>query len=273
MSMNQTSSVTSSIAICGKGGVGKTVLTTLLTKVLVGSNGRLLVIDADPVVGLPQALGVKVAKTMGDVSQEIITAARTAGKKAEVEVVSMLDYMLLEALVEVDGFALLAMGKREGPGCFCPVNDLLRDTIESLTQSFDIILIDGEAGVEQINRRVIRKVGMLLIVTDATIRGIQTAALLSEVAHKRKAKGATGMGLVLNRVRQGQEAQLRQAAEQAGLEIVGFIPEDENISRYDLAGKPIFDLEDSSPSVIAVREIAKNLHLAGQDARLKGTKC
>lgn len=261
MGMNQISSATRSIAICGKGGVGKTAFTVLLTKVLVGSNGKLLVVDADPVVGLPQALGVSVAKTMGDVSEEIIRAARTGGKKEKIEVVSMLDYMILEALVELDGFALLAMGKREGPGCFCPVNDLLRDAIESLSGSFDIILIDSEAGVEQINRRVIRKVDKPLIVTDATIRGIQTAALINEVAHKRKAKGGTRMGLVINRVREGQEEQLRQAAEQAGLEVVGFIPEDANITQYDLAGKPLYNLEDNSPSVVAVREIAKKLDL------------
>ncbi|MBA7597683.1 Nitrogenase iron protein [subsurface metagenome] len=261
MGMNRTSSATRSIAICGKGGVGKTALTVLLTKVLVGSNGKLLVVDADPVVGLPQALGVSVAKTIGDVSEEIIRAARSGGKKEKIEVVSMLDYMILEALVELDGFALLAMGKREGPGCFCPVNDLLRDAIESLSGSFDIILIDGEAGVEQINRRVIRKVDIPLIVTDATIRGVQTAALINEVAHKRKAKGGTRMGLVVNRVREGQEEQLRQAAEQAGLEVVGFIPEDVNITQHDLVGKPIYDLEDNSPSVVAVREIARKLAL------------
>ena len=261
MGTNRISSATRSIAICGKGGVGKTALTVLLTKVLVGSNGKLLVVDADPVVGLPLALGVSVAKTMGDVSEEIIRAARTGGKKEKIEVVNMLDYMILEALVELDGFALLAMGKREGPGCFCPVNDLLRDAIESLSGSFDIILIDGEAGVEQINRRVIRKVDKPLIVTDATIRGVQTAALINEVAHKRKAKGGTRMGLVINRVREGQEEQLRQAAEQAGLEVVGFIPEDENITQYDLAGKPLYDLEDNSPSVVAVTVIAKKLDL------------
>ena len=261
MGMSQVKTAARSVAICGKGGVGKTALTVLLTKVLVGSNGKLLVVDADPVVGLPQALGVSVAKTMGDVSEEIIRVARAGGKKEKIEVINMLDYMILEALVELDGFALLAMGKREGPGCFCPVNDLLRDAIEPLSGNFDIILIDGEAGVEQINRRVMHKVDMPLIVTDATIRGVRTAALINEVAHKRKATGGTKMRLVINRVMEGQEQQLRQAAEQVGLEVVGFIPEDDNITHYDLAGKPIYDIEDNSPSVVAVREIARKLGL------------
>ena len=259
--MNRISPAGKSVAMLGKGGVGKTVLTTLFIKSLVGHNGKLLVIDADPVVGLPPALGLKVAKTMGDVRLEIINKARADGKKAEFEVVNMLDYMILECLVEADGFALLAMGKEEGPGCFCPVNDLLREAIESLTHNFDIIIIDGEAGAEQINRRVIGKVDLSLIVTDATVRGIQTAAMLNGVIHKRQVDAFTGVKLVLNRVKKGQEAQLRQTAEQAGLEIAGFIPEDENISRYDLAGKPIFDIEDNSPSAVAVREIARELQL------------
>ena len=267
--MNQIPSVTGSIAIVGKGGVGKTAVSVLLTKILASRGDKLLVIDADPVVGLPQALGVNVVKTMGDVRLEIIRKARAGGKKAQTEVVGMLDYMIFECLIEADGFALLAMGKEEGPGCFCPVNDLLRDAIESLSQSFDIILIDGEAGVEQINRRVIGRVDMPLIVTDATIRGIHTAALLSKVIHKRGAKGSASTGLVFNRVREGQEEQLRQTAEQEGLEVAGVIPEDENITRYDLAGKPLFDLEDNSPSVVALREIARKLNLVTEDVYLK----
>lgn len=261
MSKSQVSLPARSVAMVGKGGVGKTALTVLLTKALVGRNGKLLVVDADPVVGLPQALGVRVNKTMGDVSEEIIRAARTCGKKAKIEVVSMLDYMVLETLLELDGFALLAMGKRDDEGCFCPVNDILRDALQSLSRSFDIILIDGEAGVEQVNRRVTGRVDILLIVTDPTLRGVQTAALISDVARKRGERKVAKTGLVISRVRPGQEEQLRQAAEQAGLEVVGFIPEDENISQCDLAGKPIYDLEDTSPSVVAVREIARNLGL------------
>lgn len=261
MSENRVSLGARSVAMVGKGGVGKTALTVLLTKALVGNNGRLLVVDADPVVGLPQALGVRVSKTIGDVSEEIIAAARTGGSKAKVEVVSMLDYMVLEALLELDGFALLAMGKREGEGCFCPVNDLLRDALESLSRSFDVILIDGEAGVEQVNRRVTEKVDTLLIVSDPTVRGVQTAALIQGVAHKREAGDVARMGLVISRVREGQEAPLRAAAERAGLEIVGLIPEDENITECDLAGKPIYGIDDTSPSVIAVREMARDLGL------------
>jgi len=210
--MNGISPVGKSVAMLGKGGVGKTALTALFTKNLVGHNGRLLVIDADPVVGLPLALGLQVIKTMGDVRLEIIKKARADGKKAKLEVLNMLDYMILECLVEADGFAFLAMGKEEGPGCFCPVNDLLRDAIQSLIQNFDIIIIDGEAGAEQINRRVISKVDLPLIVTDATVRGIRTAAMLSGVIHKRQVRKPTSVRLVLNRVKKGQEAQLSQTA-------------------------------------------------------------
>lgn len=261
MSADSVAKQATSVAMVGKGGVGKTALTVLLTKVLVGHRERLLVVDADPVVGLPQALGVQVAKTIGDVSEDIIRAARTGGRKAKVEVVSMLDYMVLEALVESDGFALIAMGKREGEGCFCPVNDILRDALRSLSQSFDVILVDGEAGVEQVNRRVTDKVDILLTVTDPTIRGVKTAALIDSVADKRRGKGVARTGLVITRVREGQEEQLRQAAAEAGLDIVGLIPEDKSITECDLAGTPLFDLAETAPSLVAVREMATKLGL------------
>ncbi|MDY6917485.1 MAG: AAA family ATPase [Chloroflexota bacterium] len=261
MSKSEASRAVRSIAMVGKGGVGKTALTVLLTKALVGRGKKILVVDADPVVGLPQALGVKVTKTIGDVSEEIIKAARSGGKKAEIEVVSMLDYMVFETLLELDGFALLPMGKREGEGCFCPVNDILRDALDSLSKSFDVILIDGEAGVEQVNRRVTQRVDTLLIVSDPTVRGVQTAALVNDVAHKRDAAGVTRTGLVITRIRNGQESLLRESAEKMGLEVLAIVPEDENIRRYDLAGMPIYELDSSSPSVVAVREMAGRLGL------------
>jgi len=259
--MSQDSMETKSVALCGKGGVGKTALAVLLTKIVSEGKRKLLVVDADPVVGLPQALGMELTKTMADVSEEIIAAARTGGKKSETEVLNMVDYTVFEALIEGPGYAMLAMGRREGAGCFCPVNDLLRDAIETLARNFDIILIDGEAGVEQINRRVTGQIDVPLIVTDASMRGIQAAALLKDVTLKREAKGAGRIGLVLNRVREGQRDQLRDSAEKLGLEVTGFIPEDENISRYDLAGRPLFELPEDSPAMLAAREIAQKLQL------------
>lgn len=247
------------IAVCGKGGTGKTALTALMTRVLLDreSTSRLLLIDADPAMGLPNALGIKVKRTMGQVREEIIKTARGADKEKKAQLNSMLDYMVLEAIMETDRFALLAMGRTETLGCFCPVNNLLRDAIESLSANFDIIIIDGEAGVEQINRQVMRRVGTLVIVSDATSRGVQTAALIKEMVQQERVIQCENVGLVFNRV-SGNEELLRQAAERIGLKIFGFVPQDENIANHDLLGKPVLKLDAASPALVAVRTIVTN---------------
>jgi len=166
------------IAICGKGGTGKTAFTAMLTKVLLdsGRGGKLLLIDADPAMGLPLALGVTVERTMGQIREEIIHTARRGGEEEKRQVVDMIDYMAFEALHEEEQFALLAMGRTETLGCFCPINSILKETIQTLSKSFDTIIIDGEAGLEQINRQVVGKLDILIIVSDATSRGLLTAA-------------------------------------------------------------------------------------------------
>ena len=246
------------VAVCGKGGTGKTVLTAMMTRVLVesGNAPKLLLIDADPAMGLPNALGVNVRRTMGQIREEIITTARRGKKEEKIQLADMLDYMVLEALNEMDGFALLAMGRTETLGCFCPVNDLLRGAIETLSQSFDFILIDGEAGLEQINRQVMRHVDTLIIVTDATSRGLQTAAQIKKLAQSDRVIKCGRMGLVFNRV-QGNEELLRQSAQEMGLEVLGYIPQDENIVYHDLVGKPIIELPATSPALAAVHSIVE----------------
>jgi CO dehydrogenase maturation factor len=245
------------LAVCGKGGTGKTVLTALMTKVLLESHkaGKLLLIDADPAMGLPNALGVKVRRTMGQVREEIIKTARRGNEKEKTRIVDMLDYMVFEALSEMEGFAILAMGRTETLGCFCPVNDLLRGAIESLSQSFDTILIDGEAGLEQINRQVIRRVDTLIIVSDATSRGMQTAALIKSMIQNDRVIPCENMGLVFNRV-QGNEELLKQLAQELGLEVFGYIPQDDKIAYYDLIGRPIIELP-TSPGLDAVRNMVE----------------
>jgi len=244
------------IAVCGKGGVGKTAFTSMMSRVLMesGRAGKLLLIDADPAMGLPPTLGVKVTRTMGQVREDIINTAKRGKDAEKKQLVNVIDYMAFEALNEMDGYALLAMGRTETLGCFCPVNDLLRGTIETLSDSFDTILIDGEAGLEQINRQVMRHVNILMIVSDATSRGLQTAALIKYMVEHDKVIECEKMGLVFNRV-QGTEQILSESAHNIGLEVFGYIPQDENVAYYDLVGKPLIELDSMSPCLAAVRSI------------------
>jgi len=244
------------IASCGKGGTGKTAFTSMMTRVLLdsGKAGKLLLIDADPAMGLPLALGMNVRRTMGQIREEIIKAARSDKENEKRRVTQMLDYMAFEALNETDQFALLAMGRTETLGCYCPVNSILKDTIGTLSKSFDTIIIDGEAGLEQINRQVVGQVDTLIIVSDATSRGLKTAEQIEHMVHAEKVIKTEKLGLVFNRV-SGNEDVLKNAAADIGVEIFGFIPQDEKVAYYDLMGKSILELTPDSPALKAVREI------------------
>jgi CO dehydrogenase maturation factor len=247
------------LAVCGKGGVGKTAFTAMMSRVLVegGRAGRLLLIDADPAMGLPIALGLQVARTMGQVRESIIETAKRGKKEEKAHLVDTLDYMAFEALTETDDFALLAMGRTETLGCYCPVNQLLRGTIETLSRSFDTILIDGEAGLEQLNRQVMRGVDTLVVVSDATSRGIQTASLIRHMVEDDKVIECNRIGLIFNRVQSNREL-LERSARDIGLQVFGYIPHDENIAYHDLVGKPITELPADSPGFSAVRDIVEN---------------
>lgn len=244
------------VAVCGKGGTGKTAFTAMMTRSLLerGRSGRLLLIDADPAQGLTNAVGVKVRRTMGQIREDIIHTARNGDQSEKIQIADRLDYMLLEALVETDAFALLAMGRTETLGCFCPVNDLLRGAIETLSRSFETILIDGEAGVEQINRQVVRRVDALIIVSDATARGLQTAALVRRMVREDHVIDCGRLGIVFNRVT-GDRPLLERSARDLGLDVLGFVPQDENIARHDLLGQPILELPAGSPGLVSVRDI------------------
>lgn len=247
------------IAVCGKGGVGKTAVTAMMSRVFIesGKAGRLLLIDADPAMGLLTALGVKIRRTMGQIREDIILTARGGKKHEKAKLVDTLDYMALEALEELDDFAILAMGRTETLGCFCPVNDLLRGTIETLSGSFDTILIDGEAGLEQINRQVMRQLSTLVIVSDATARGIETAEMIKTMVENDKVIHCNRMGILFNRV-SGNEELLNQAADRIGLDLFGIIPQDENIAYHDLVARPITELSSDSPGYVAMERIVLN---------------
>jgi len=243
------------VAIAGKGGSGKTMLTAIMTGLLArNENLKILAIDADSAVGLPYALGVKVGKTVAEIRRQIIEEPEA---RAEMENRNI-RMMMADILQAGSGFQLLVMGRPEGPGCYCSINDLLRYGIEGLSKQFDITLIDCEAGPEQVNRRVVQGVDTLIIITDASIRGIQAAGAIRGVVQRDEAMRSTQTGLIINRSKGGDEL-ITERAKQWGLEILGCIPEDENITKYDSVGKPIIDLPHSSPSVVAIEEILKRM--------------
>jgi CO dehydrogenase maturation factor len=246
------------ISVCGKGGTGKTALTAMMARALVDSGraGRLLVIDADPALGQLCALGVTPNRTMGQIREEIIRTAQSGNKDAKTELANKLDYLVFEALSELDHFTLLAMGRTETLGCYCPVNSLLRGAIEKLSESFDTILVDGEAGLEQINRQVVRRLDTLVIVSDPTSRGMKTAAAIKDMVEKEKIIACKRLGLVFNRVI-GNEAFLQASAAKIGLDVFGFIPHDAEIAAFDLVGRPITELPADSLGQVAVRMIVE----------------
>jgi CO dehydrogenase maturation factor len=244
------------VAVCGKGGSGKTALVALMTKYLVeNKNYRLLVIDADPTMNLSSVLGLSPEKTVNDIRERIIQEARQAGKKEKNNLARSLDYLLFEALIEADRFSFLGMGRPESLGCYCPVNDFLRSGIETLAKNYDVVIMDGEAGVEQINRQVMKSVDTVVIVSDISNRGLQTAALIKEVitSHKKIFKYQK-LGLVLNRVN-GQEEQLQPYILKTGLDLFGFIPEDPWVTQFDLEGRPLLELPGDSASYGAVSDL------------------
>jgi CO dehydrogenase maturation factor len=193
---------------------------------------------------------------MGEVREEIIGTAQRGKQEEKARLADKLDYMTLEALTETDEFALVAMGRTETLGCYCPVNSLLRDSIETLCVNFDTILIDGEAGLEQINRQVVRRADALIIVSDATSRGIQTAAQIGEMVKGEGVIECGKLGLVFNRVH-GNEDVLERAAREIELEVFGYIPNDEEVAYLDLIGKPLSELPETSCALAAVRKVVE----------------
>lgn len=243
------------IAVTGKGGTGKTMLATLIIKTLTeDGNLKILAIDADSAASLPYTLGMQVRKTVGKIRQEIIDVPDIKREMADVHIRTVMAGILEHG----EGFDLLVMGRPEAPGCFCGINDLLRYGIETLSQDYDFTIIDGEAGPEQINRRVVQSIDTLLVVADTSARSLRTAVDIAEVARGYGNVRVEKTGLIVNRVTGASNPDIG-ISNDAGLDIVGSIPEDGNITFYDAAGKSLLELPENSPSLAAVRQILSGI--------------
>ena len=235
------------IAVCGKGGVGKTTTAALMVKAMVGKgNKKVLAIDADPAIGLSYALGLNVNKSVDDVRNDLIEQIQKNELDDKVETLHMLDYEILDAMVEYKNIALLAIGRPEGEGCYCEVNHLLKEIIETLSANFDVIIIDGEAGIEQINRRVMKSVDHLVLVSDTSAKGLNVAKIIQKVAQQNKAVDYKRIGLLLNRII--DTGQVETIMDRTDLDLLGWMPEDELVREYDYRGRPYLEFPSESPT-------------------------
>lgn len=247
------------IAVTGRGGAGKTTITSIMIKILSDMEGiKLFAVDADPPTGLTYALGSRPIKTVGEIRQDII---ENPEERRRIKSKPTRDVIFDEVVTDVNGVSLLIMGRAEGQGCFCSINEILKYGIESLSKEYDVTLIDCEAGIEQVNRRVINSVSTLIIVSDATVRGIQTAAQLIDIVARYGEQKPDRTVLVVNKASDENREHLKGIARQYGLDIVGFIPTDENVMRFNLIDRPMLDLPDDSFAVEAVRGILGKLNI------------
>ncbi len=231
------------IAVCGKGGVGKTSVSAALVRVLTAdSNRRVLAIDADPASGLSFALGIEAKLTVDQIRNELIADLQQGLNADREEILHRMDYRLLQALRERDNLAFLSIGRPETEGCYCQVNALLKDLIKTYSAEFDVVIIDGEAGVEQVNRRVMERVTQLITVSDGSVKGLAAARNIWEVA--QAAIHYQSASLILNRIH--AESELDELSLPKQLPLLGWLPEEDAIRRADMAGSSFLDLPDNA---------------------------
>ena len=244
------------LAVAGKGGVGKTSLASVMVKLLVEAypDKKILAIDADPAVGLSTALGVEPELTLDDIRKEAVEAAEKGDSQATVEVLGEARYRIFDAMVEMDGFSFIAIGRPEAAGCYCKINTYLKEVIATVADNFDYIVIDGEAGIEQINRRVMEKVTHLVLITDSSKKGCDVVKTIKEVADNLVMYDK--VGVVVNRV---PSEDVLQFMDLGDIPLLGWIPADANLTERDLKGESVFYIPSDSPIVVEMKNSLSNM--------------
>jgi CO dehydrogenase maturation factor len=246
------------IAITGKGGTGKTAVAGMLIKHLSSDSKMLLAIDSDPDSNLPDVLGIKVDKTIGDMREFMLQERDRMPPDTNKE--RVLESKVYEVLTEMPGYDLLVMGRPEGSGCYCFANNLLRGIMDRILKNYDLTIIDTAAGLEHLSRRIIRDVDELLVVTDGSRRGLQTAERIKELA-KSLNLNIKNMHVIANKVTPENRERIEEYAKELKMDLIGIVPFDGTLAHFDLEGRPLSELPDDSPALRGVGEIIKNMNL------------
>ena len=239
------------LAVAGKGGVGKTSLSATIVRCLVEKypDKKILAIDADPAVGLSTALGIDVKMTIDDIRKEIIASVDEGDTRTAIELLGEAKYRIFDALIETDGYSFIAVGRPETAGCYCKINSYLKEVISILSNEFDYVVIDGEAGIEQINRRVMEKVTHLLLITDPSKKGCQVINTIKNVADELVMYEK--IGVIVNRM---ADESLKDYIDTNGIPVLSYIEDDKNLSVFDIKGENIFNLPPESNVVKGVKK-------------------
>ncbi len=260
--------MTTTIALAGKGGVGKTTVAGMIIKYLAqNQSGSILAIDADPSSNLNMVLGLELDFTVGEIREDMLHkvkeslvqgGAAMGGLPGGISKREYLEYHVRSSLAEGSRFDLIAMGRGEGQGCYCAVNHNLREVIDGMSKHYAYVVIDNEAGMEHLSRHTTRDVQHLLIVSDPSQRGLVAAQRIADMSKELDIRIEKSY-IIVNRVQAELPQETRAFVDKMGVPLLGVIPADVELGVFDYSGKPLVDLGDDSPVYQAVANMLKQI--------------
>lgn len=250
------------IAVAGKGGVGKTTTCGMMIDYLCKKKqGPVLVVDADANSNLNEVLGVEVETSLGEIREEMAQAEMKGTIPAGMTKAEYAEYKFNSALVEEDDFDMLVMGRTQGKGCYCYVNGVLKSQVDKYANNYSYIVMDNEAGLEHVARGTLPHVDTMLLISDCSRRGVQAVARIAEMIDEMELKPGK-MGLIINRAPNGVlDDGVKAEIDKHGLELLGVLPQDEEVYRCDCNGEPSSKLDQTNPVKTALKGIMEKLGL------------
>jgi CO dehydrogenase maturation factor len=242
------------IAVAGKGGTGKTTIASLIISLLKEEKaGSILAVDADPNNNLAQGLGVSVKETIGSILDDVCLHPEKIPSGMSKD--TFIEYQVQTSITEAEGFDILAMGRPEGPGCYCYVNNLLRNITGKLIKEYSYTVIDNEAGFEHFSRRTMRACNTLVVVSDATTVGLRAAGRISDLIKELNIKSKKSLLLVNN----CDKMFSNERTNIPGLDYIGNIPRDPKISKISLHGNSLMALKPDAAALSALRKLGDQI--------------